>query len=101
MPGFLGTPGVTRITNKTDAVVGASGSPVRVFDFTVVATNTATVAVLRNGTTTGGTNQLQLDAAANKCTTWTSANGLLFDGGLFADVDANTTAVTISWMPEL
>ena len=99
MPGFLGMPGVTRLTT-TDAIVGASGKPIRVYDVTMVSGGTASKVILRNGTTTGGTPQLQIDGVINQQVSWSSTNGLLFPDGCFADVDANTVALTVSWCVE-
>lgn len=96
MAGSIG--GTTSITNQTDAIVGASGKPVRVFYVEAISDSTATTVILRNGTTTGGTVFSQIDGTISKSASrYYGTHGLLFPNGLFADVDAHTASLTIAW----
>lgn len=99
--GFMGMPGTVSITNQTDAAVLTSGKPVRVFDVQVISGGTAATVKLYNGTSTGGTLYLQIDGVISKASSFNSANGVLFPGGCFADVDANTTALTVVCQQEV
>jgi len=92
-------PGIQTLTT-TDAAIGTSGKPIRVFDAILVSGGTASTVILKNGTTTSGTSIIQLDGTINKATNWSSAQGVRFPAGCFADVDANTAALTVSYVEE-
>lgn len=96
MYGFMGTVGTVLISNQTDAAVLRSGKPVRVFSFSVISAATAAVVKLYNGTSTGGDLYLQIDGTINKAIMQDFSHGILFPAGCFADVDANTTSLTIA-----
>ena len=100
MPGFLGCPGVIRYTT-TDAGITPLNYPIRVFDVSLISGASLSTVKLRNGSTVSGIIQLQIDGVANKQATWSSENGLLFPDGCFVDVDANTSALTISYCTEM
>ncbi len=100
MAGFGGRPGTQNFTT-TDAILGKGGRPCRVYGVYLLSTSTASVVILRNGQTVGGTIQLQLDGTISKATYWTDPNGLLFANGCFVDVDNNTSALAVSFEEEL
>lgn len=96
-----GQPG-TQLITTTDAAVGTSGQPCRVFSVGLISGGTAGVLILRNGTSTGGTAVLQIDGTISKMSTPIDfANGLLFPAGCFMDADANCAGGFISYVNEL
>lgn len=96
MPGANG--GTQVVTNQTDIAIGRSGQPVRVFFVSMTSGGTAGVCILRNGTTASGTAYHQIDGTISKSVTqYFGANGLLFPGGCFLDVDANCAVVTVAF----
>ena len=100
MLGLMGMPGTQAFTT-TDLALGVAGRPTRVFGVELLSGGTASTVILRNGTATGGTNYIQLDGTINKATHWDSATGILFPGGCFVDVDANTASCVVSFTQEL
>lgn len=84
-----------------DSVIGNSGKPIRLFAVLVSSGATAAAPILRNGSTTGGT---EYDTCT--CSTVSVVNrfyypgGLYFPGGLFVDIDANTSYVTCIYREE-
>ena len=97
---FMEMPGI-QVFTTTDGVVGTSGKPIRVFDIILISGGTASQVIMRNGTTTGGTPYIQLDGTISKMTTFSSNNGILFKDGCFADVDANTAELIVSFWQEV
>jgi hypothetical protein len=92
----------TQLLTTTDAVVGVSGKPVRVFSAAVLSDGTASTVVLRNGTTTGGDAYIELDGVINKLSTpFNSLHGVLFPNGCFADTDAHSVGGYVSFTMEL
>jgi hypothetical protein len=97
----FGTPGTVVITNQTDAAIGPSGKPIRIFSISVLSGGTAAVVKLFNGTDASGVIWLQVDGTINKAVTVDFANGILFPAGCFADVDANTVSLIVACSSEL
>lgn len=96
MPGSNG--GTQSITNQTDVAIGVSGKSVRVKCAHLLSGGTASTVTLRNGTSASGTAYVQLDGTISKgITTFFGPDGIYFPGGCFADVDANTVALTIAY----
>jgi hypothetical protein len=96
-----GEPG-TQLITTTDAAVGTSGQPCRVFSVGLLSDGTAGVLILRNGTSTGDTAVLQIDGTINKMSTPIDfANGVLFPRGCYMDADAHCTGGFISYINEL
>lgn len=100
---FLGMPGRQAITNQTDAAIGTSGKPIRVYDAYCVSGGTAATVKLYNGTSASGSDYCQIDGIINKSSTLpiSSSNGILFPNGCFADVDANTVNLVVSYVQEV
>ena len=95
--------GATTTVNiaSTDSVIGISGSPVRVFQLTVLSDGTAGVCLLKNGTDTNGQIYVNQTNVVNKTVTVNfGEEGILFPGGLFADVDAHCIATLITYRVE-
>jgi hypothetical protein len=96
----MGMPG-TQYFTTSDLALGTEGKPTRVFSVDFLSGGTASVVILRNGTTTGGENYVQLDGTISKATHWSDPAGKLFPKGCFVDVDANTAACSVSFIQEL
>jgi hypothetical protein len=92
-------PGTQAVTT-TDAVVGVSGQPVRVYSVHMVSDGTAGTLILRNGTTTGGTSYIQLDGVISKGATLDFANGVRFPAGCFMDADTHCISGVIVFSQE-
>lgn len=99
---FLGMPGRQAVTNQTDIAIGTSGKPIRIYDAYVVSGATAAVVKLYNDTSATGSDYVQIDGVISKSANLPgSGQGLLFPRGCFADVDANTVALVVSYVQEL
>jgi hypothetical protein len=88
--------GTIRVTS--DSVVGISGKGFRVFGASITSgAGGGAVVAFKNGTSTAGTTYFQGTGTASKAVLIANIpkEGLLFPGGLFVDVDANTDAVAI------
>lgn len=102
MPGaFLGQPGTQFVSNQTDIAIGPVGRPIRVYDAYVVSGGTAATVKLWNGTSAAG-NFVQIDGIINKSSVLpiSSTQGILFPLGCFADVDANSVMLAVSFVVE-
>lgn len=101
--GFLGQPGTQFVTNQTDIAIGTSGKPIRVYDAYAVSGGTATTVKLINGTAVGGAQFVQIDGIISKTSVLpiSSGQGILFPAGCFADVDANTVSLCVSYVQEV
>ena len=89
------------IASGTDAVVGTSGKPTRIFAVNFLSGATAGVLVLRNGTSTAGTVFVtETGVISTGKTVQYGQTGILFPAGCFLDVDANVTAGVISFAQE-
>lgn len=98
---FLGQPGTQFVTNQTDIAIGPAGRPIRVYDAYCVSGGTAAVVKLYNGTSAAGS-FVQIDGIINKSSVLpvSSTQGILFPLGCFADVDANTVSLCVSFVVE-
>lgn len=93
--------GSQAIVSGTDAVVGTSGKPTRVFAVNFLSGATAGVLILRNGTSTAGTVYVTENGVISSGKTVAyGAAGLYFPGGCFLDVDANVTGGVVSFSQE-
>jgi hypothetical protein len=96
----MGRPG-TQLITTTDAAVGISGRPCRIYSIGLLSDGTAGVLILRNGTSTGGTAVIQIDGTINKMSTPIDfAQGLLFPAGCYMDADTHCTGGFISFENE-
>ncbi len=93
--------GTQAITSGTDAVVGVSGVPTRVFTLHIVSDGTAGVAILRNGTTTGGTLYVSETGtiSAGKTINF-GTQGMMFPSGCFLDVDTHVISGVVTYAIE-
>lgn len=89
-----------RIT--ADGVIGISGAPTIVYSVVIESGGTAAVIRLLNGTDSNGTEYLDVTGTANRTLPVPdiAAGGLFFPGGVFADIDANTTSL-ICWVEHI
>lgn len=69
---------------------------VRVWNIVVKSTSTAAVVLLKNGTSTGGTEYDQIDGTISKAVRVSYIGGLVFPAGCYIDLDGNTSYVTVS-----
>ncbi len=90
------------IVSGTDAVVGTSGKPTRVFCVNFLSDGTAGVLILRNGTTSGGTAYAQENGVVSSGKTVSyGTQGIMFPGGCFLDVDAHCTGGVVTYAQEM
>ncbi len=93
--------GTQAIVSGTDAAVGVSGVPCRVFTIHILSDGTAGVAILRNGTTASGTayvtetGTISLGKTVNFGT-----QGIFFPGGCFLDVDSHVVGGCVTYAIE-
>lgn len=93
--------GSQAIVSGTDAVVGTSGKPTRVFALNFLSDGTAGVVILRNGTSTGGTVYVTENGVVSSGKTVAyGPNGVNFPGGCFLDVDSHVTAGVVVYSQE-
>lgn len=90
--------GSQRVT--ADGVVGVSGQAVRMYGATITSGATAGRVRFRNGTADTDTAFLDVSGEPNLTTPVSGIpnDGLYFPGGLFVDIDANTTAVVVEFV---
>ena len=94
--------GTQNISNQTDLAIGTSASPTRVFYAECLSGGTAATVILRNGTSATATAFSQIDGTINKSASrYYGPDGLYFPAGCFADVDANTTYLSIVYKQEV
>lgn len=94
-----GSVGTVRLT--ADGAVGVSGKPVRVWNVEMLNGAAVGELVLRNGTTASATVYVKKNGVTLADTdTFNWARGILFPNGCFFDIDANTTAVVVSFEME-
>ena len=90
--------GTQAIVSGTDAAIGASGVPVRVFMIHILCDGTAGVAILRNGTGTGGTAFVTETGVVSLGKTIPfGALGILFPAGCFLDVDSHVVGGCVEY----
>lgn len=93
--------GSQALVSGTDAVVGTSGKPIRVFCINFLSGATAGVVILRNGTSASGTVFVTENGVISSGKTIQyGQTGILFPSGCFADVDTNVTGGVISFSQE-
>ena len=93
--------GTQAIVSGTDAAIGISGSPCRVFMINVLSDGTAGVAILRNGTSTGGTAYVTVTGTISIGTVFSfGTQGVLFPAGCFLDVTANVVGGCVTYSIE-
>lgn len=84
-----------------DGVIGTSGKNIRLFGLIVRASSGgATVVNIYEGTSAGGTLVDVVNGATSTTERPMYAGGLLCSGGLYIDVDANTSFVTAIYEQE-
>lgn len=93
--------GSQAIVSGTDAAIGTSGKPTRVFCVNFLSGATAGIMILRNGTSTSGTAFAQENGVISSGKTVAyGQTGLFFPAGCFMDIDANCTAGVVSFSQE-
>lgn len=85
--------GATRIS--ADSVIGPSGVPIVLYGYCIVSGGTAGDVIFRDGTTTSGAAQLEDKGTASEGVVVSLANGVVFNNGLFADIDADVTTLDV------
>ena len=83
-----------------DGVIGTSGAKIRLYGIIVHSSGTAAVVSLLNGTTSGGTEYDEINGTISVSKRVNYPGGLLFNDGLFVDLDANTVYVTAIYEQE-
>lgn len=90
--------GSQAIVSGTDAAIGVSGSPVRVFALNFTSDGTAGILILRNGTSTGGTVYVTENGVVSSGKTVIyGPQGVWFPGGCFLDVDSHVTSGVVTY----
>lgn len=93
-----GSNGGTQFLTTTDAAIGSSGKPTRVYFATALSDGTATVVKFYNGTSTSGQLYHQLDGTISKSASiYFGTHGLLFPAGCFVDVDTHTAGGAVAF----
>lgn len=85
------------VTVAADSVILTSGKPVRLYGSSITSGGTPGVVVYRDGTSASGTSVFSAVGTANLNSLVANipAHGVYFPNGLFVDMDANVTAVTV------
>ncbi len=97
--GFLGMPG-TQFFTTTDAVLGTSGQPLRIYSVNLTSGGGNSTVKFYNGTSTGGNLYLQLDGVAGMGVSQDFSQGIRFPSGCWVDVDSNCTGLSVSYVQE-
>lgn len=85
-------------TNLTASANVNSSNPTRVFAIHFASGGTAGVVNLRNGTTSSGTVYVkETGSISTGKTVVFGTGGIVFPGGLYVDMDGNTTLVTVTY----
>lgn len=93
--------GTQAIVSGTDAAIGPSGSPVRVFTLHILSDGTAGVAILRNGTSTGGTAYVTETGTVSLGKTINyGTQGIMFPAGCFLDIDTHVVGGCVTYSVE-
>lgn len=97
-------PGVKRITGSgligPAIIAGASPRPIRLFSVVLMSGGTASVLSLLDGTTSGGTEYVNITGTASTGSVVNFAGGLRFPDGLYATVDGNISYAVLSFTEE-
>jgi hypothetical protein len=93
--------GSQAIAGGTDAVIGTSGKPTRVFAISFLSDGTAGVFILRNGTSTAGNPFVQENGvvSAGKTVTY-GTTGIMFPAGCFMDIDTHVMSGVVEYAQE-
>lgn len=93
--------GSQAIVSGTDAAIGPSGKPIRVFAVNFVSDGTAGVLILRNGTSASDTVYVTENGVISSGkTVQYGQTGILFPAGCFMDVDSHCTGGVVSFARE-
>lgn len=93
--------GTQAIVSTTDAVVGTSGVPTRVFTLHIISDGTAGVASLRNGTSASAVaSTTETGTASTGKTINYGTQGMSFPSGCFLDVDTHVTGGVVTFATE-
>jgi len=90
--------GSTQIT--ADGVIGGSGAKIRLYGIIVHSGGTAGIAVLHDGTSGAGTELDEVNGEISVSKRIVYPGGLLFNSGLFINIDANVVYVTAIYEQE-
>ena len=86
------------IASGTDAAIGASGVPIRVFCLHIISDGTAGVASLRNGTAATDTAYVTETGTINTGKTIVLGDqGMIFPSGCFLDVDSHVVGGLVTF----
>lgn len=98
---MIQTSGSQAIVSGTDAAIGPSGKPVRVFCVNFSSDGTAGVFILRNGTSASDTAYITENGVISSGKTVAyGQTGFLFPAGCFMDVDTHVTGGVVSFAKE-
>lgn len=86
--------GSVYLTVDTD--VGISADPKYLYGLHIISGAIAGIVKLYNGTSASGTLYMQVTGISNDGYTIDFPEGFHFPGGIFVDIDANTTSVLLS-----
>lgn len=93
--------GTQAIVSGTDAAIGPSGKPIRVFAVNFLSDGTAGVLILRNGTTASDTVFVTENGVVSSGKTIEyGQTGILFPAGCFMDLDTHVTGGVVSFARE-
>jgi len=93
--------GSQAIASGTDAAIGPSGKPIRVFAVNFLSDGTAGVLILRNGTSSGDPVYVTENGVISSGKTVSyGPTGIFFPAGCFLDVDSHVTAGVVSFARE-
>lgn len=93
--------GSQAIASGTDAAIGPSGKPIRVFALNFLSDGTAGVLILRNGTSASDTVFVTENGvvSSGKSISY-GQTGILFPAGCFLDVDTHVTGGVVTFAKE-
>lgn len=93
--------GSQAMVSGTDAAIGPSGKPIRVFSLNFLSDGTAGVLILRNGTSASDTVFVTENGVVSSGKTVEyGQTGILFPAGCFLDIDVHVTGGVISFARE-
>ena len=93
--------GTQVIVSGTDAAIGTSGKPTRIFAINILSDGTAGVVQLRNGTSASATLVVTEHGVISQGKTIPyGTTGFFFPAGCFLDVSANVVGGAVSFSQE-
>lgn len=93
--------GSQAIVSGTDAAIGPSGKPIRVFSVNFLSGGTAGVLTLRNGTSASDTVFVTENGVISSGKTVEyGQTGIFFPAGCFMDIDVNVTGGVVAFARE-